>query len=96
MVKTTRSTQPKPDQTIHTLKIWPQYFAQVRKYKKNFELRFNDRDFQVGDILRLVEFDPANQKFTGEVEYRPIAYILKGNDAEIFGLKQGYCILSFV
>ena len=45
--------------TTHDLKTWPEYFHQILARKKTFELRLNDRDFQVGDTLRLIEFDPC-------------------------------------
>ena len=35
----------------HDLKILPQYFEAVIKGRKKFELRKNDRDFNVGCIL---------------------------------------------
>lgn len=37
----------------HELKLDIQYFDDVKSGKKNFEIRKNDRDFQVGDILEL-------------------------------------------
>lgn len=37
----------------HDLKLDIKYFDDVKSGKKNFEIRKNDRDFQVGDILEL-------------------------------------------
>lgn len=45
---------------IHNLKTWPEYFRAVRNREKTFELRFNDRDFKVGDVLLLQEFNPCH------------------------------------
>lgn len=42
----------------HTLKTWPQYFQAVERGDKTFEIRQNDRGFEVGDELELIEFDP--------------------------------------
>lgn len=42
----------------HTLKIWPQYYCRVADGSKTFEVRENDRGFQNGDIVELIEFDP--------------------------------------
>lgn len=38
---------------IHELKLDIKYFDEVKRGKKNFEIRKNDRDFMVGDILEL-------------------------------------------
>ena len=62
----------------HDLKTWPEYFQAVRDGRKPFELRFNDRDFQVGDILNLQEFEPMTQAFTGETERVVVSYVLAG------------------
>lgn len=41
----------------HELKLDIKYFDDVRSGKKNFEIRKNDRDYQVGDILELKAWD---------------------------------------
>lgn len=43
----------------HDLKTWPEYFEALIERKKPFELRQNDRNFQVDDILNLQEFRPC-------------------------------------
>ncbi|WP_195916669.1 DUF3850 domain-containing protein [Lactococcus petauri] len=40
----------------HELKLDVKYFDEVKNGTKNFEIRMNDRDFQVGDILELKAF----------------------------------------
>jgi hypothetical protein len=52
--------------TRHELKTWPKYFAAVRSGQKRFEIRRNDREFKVGDILVLREFDPEDDAYTGQ------------------------------
>ncbi len=42
----------------HELKIWPQYYARVADGSKTFEVRKNDRNFQMGDTVELRYFDP--------------------------------------
>ena len=51
---------------IHNLKTWPEYFKLMIEGKKTFELRKNDRDFQVGDRLDLLEYNPDTQEYTGK------------------------------
>lgn len=40
----------------HHLKILPEYFEEVIAGKKPFEIRFNDRNFKVGDRVELREY----------------------------------------
>lgn len=40
----------------HELKLDTRYFNGVKSGKKNFEIRRNDRDFQIGDILELKKY----------------------------------------
>ena len=42
---------------IHELKVWPVFFAKFPD--KRVEIRKNDRDFKVGDVLNLREYDPG-------------------------------------
>ncbi|WP_414730659.1 DUF3850 domain-containing protein [Bacillus badius] len=37
----------------HDLKIWTEYFQEVQKGNKNFEIRKKDRNFKVGDTIFL-------------------------------------------
>lgn len=75
----------------HNLKILPQYFKAVIDGIKKFELRKNDRDYQVGDCIFLNEFDGTN--YTGNSLPVMITYILKGGQ---YGLEEEYAILSIV
>jgi ASC-1-like (ASCH) protein len=60
---------------IHKLKIQPEYFQAVCSKKKSFEIRNNDRDFQVGDTLQLQEWLYDTQEYTGRVVERKVTYI---------------------
>lgn len=75
----------------HELKILPEYYKAVLKGKKKFELRKNDRDYEVGDRLILNEYD--GEKYTGEFVIKNITYIFKGGS---YGLEEGYVILSIM
>lgn len=79
-------------QTTHELKILPQYFEAVKNGSKRFELRKDDRNYQVGDLLILKEFDGTD--YTGnELGAFLVTYILR-NCSE-YGLQDGYCIIGF-
>lgn len=43
----------------HDLKTWTEYFQAVKSGDKTFEIRENDRNFKVGDVLLLREFIPC-------------------------------------
>ena len=73
---------------IHELKITPKYFEKVLSKEKTFEFRYNDRNYQVGDILNLKEYD--NGTYTGRETNVEITYILQ----EFEGLQPDYAILS--
>ena len=42
----------------HHLKCWPEFFEPICEGTKNFEIRRNDRDYEVGDLLILEEWAP--------------------------------------
>ncbi len=75
---------------IHELKILEEYFNEVRMGNKTFEVRLNDRNFQVGDFLLLKEFDPDREIYSGSEILCKVTYIL---DSPIF-LKSGYIIMA--
>lgn len=76
----------------HDLKILPKYYDDVMMEKKCFELRLNDRDYQVGDIFLLREYIPE-YGYTGRWYVNTIQYVLK--DCPEYGLKDGYCIFGW-
>jgi len=49
----------------HELKCWSEFFHPVASGIKPFEVRLNDRDFQPGDTLRLMEYVPEHG-YTGD------------------------------
>lgn len=61
------------ERKTHELKILPEYFTAVVSGIKRFEIRKNDRGYNVGDILRLNEYE--NGKYTGNVHVVEITYI---------------------
>ena len=79
---------------VHELKTWEPWFAAMTSGEKCFELRKNDRGFMAGHELLLREYDPQSQTYSGRTLRRKISYVLSGSEAEAFGLKPGYCIMS--
>lgn len=75
---------------IHELKTWPEFFEPVFQGKKNFELRFDDRRFEVGDELHLREYVPATNEYTGREVRKLVSCILKNNRR----MADGYVIMS--
>jgi hypothetical protein len=53
-------------------KIWPEFFERVRTRKKNFEFRLADFTIAAGDKLRLREWDPKKNAYTGRVLTRTV------------------------
>jgi len=60
------------------LKSWPEFFEPLIAGKKTFDLRRNDRDFNVGDRLRFLEWNPDTKEYTGRECERNIVYMIYG------------------
>ena len=86
-----QTSNPRLHQT-HELKIWPGCFAAVKAGSKPFDVRENDRNFQVGDMLTLREFEPASEQYTGKSITRWVSYVLQGG---VFGIQPDWCVLGF-
>ncbi len=76
---------------VHEIKSEQPYYDLVREGIKKFEVRFNDRNYEVGDVLHLQEF--VNGKFTSNwIEVGPIQYIFRGGD---FGIENSYIVMNW-
>jgi uncharacterized protein YqfB (UPF0267 family) len=88
----------KREQTVHELKCWPQFFEAIAAGQKRHDLRHaSDREFQVGDQLRLREFDPVIQRYTGREQFVEVTYITSIDQPCALSesaLHVGFCILS--
>ena len=84
----------------HELKTDPGVFNAVARFDKTFEIRKDDRGFEQGDMLHLRQTEHTGRAmaagsplvYTGRECYAKITHILHG---PIYGLKQGWVILSF-
>lgn len=74
---------------IHELKTINPYFDDVFYNRKNFEVRKNDRDYKVGDRLKLIEHDSnvARPRYV----LKDIQYILPGGQ---YGIDPEYVVLG--
>lgn len=81
----------------HVLKTDHVVFQDVLDGNKTFEIRFNDRGYQVGDlvVLKETEFTGEQMKsgqplvYTGREIQKRISYVLSG-----YGLHEGWVILG--
>ena len=75
---------------IHDLKTIPEIWDKVDAREKNFEVRFDDRGYKVGDILRL--FRSTSPDFQKEnFIHRRVTYILQGGQ---FGIEPDYVVMG--
>jgi len=73
----------------HELKTLRKYFIAVGSGDKTFEVRKNDRDYKIGDILILQEYN--NMAYTGTTIDCVITYILTDDSGYVL---PGYAIMS--
>lgn len=88
--------------TEHILKLNERYYEAVANGIKKFEIRKADRDFKVGDTLRLRKIESEHKYFTdadlnksktcNEIIVK-VLYILYHNDFPD-GIPEGYCVMS--
>jgi hypothetical protein len=64
------------ERTTHEVKSWPQYFQPMLDGIKTHDMRNKlDRDYKVGDLMLLKEFDPFKGLYTGRQQLFEITYI---------------------
>lgn len=81
----------------HELKIEQQYFIHINEGKKTFEIRKNDRDFQVGDTISFLPLENESYSYPEQLRQEKIkpcfvwiiTYVHQG-----FGVNQSYCVLG--
>lgn len=74
---------------IHELKTLPKFFEAQLKGIKKFEVRFNNRDYKIGDILVLQEYSQT-RGYTGKYLHVEITYVLN----ETNYCKEGFVVLG--
>ena len=77
---------------IHKLKLNAKYYEDSKRGIKTFEIRKNDRDYKIGDVLELREYIEDIRGlgyYTENVHWKIITYIL---DDDLY-LAPGYVCL---
>jgi hypothetical protein len=94
-----------PRACTHTLKSWHKQFVEVLLGRKTYELRRNDRDFNVGDRIVLVEVearpDGSTLETGRELEARVISMLENpggplppDSPPWLAGLASGWCVMG--
>lgn len=75
----------------HNLKLRMDFCDDVLRGKKTFEIRYNDRGYQTGDLIKFKAVDNKGNYIPNIIENRfyKITYILSG-----WGLKNSYVALG--
>lgn len=84
-------------------KILPEYFQDILDGKKKYEIRLNDFNIEVGDMLVLEEWtsaDPKIRQATGRVLEKEVSYLKKFKLRDLWWSKEdikekGFQIISF-
>lgn len=74
---------------MHIIKLHTRYMEAVNQGQKNFEVRYNDRDYQVGDLLVMYEVDNQGCIRNG-LAVKEITYVLESFEA----LKSDWVVLG--
>ena len=79
------------DKTVHELKIQEKFADAVYVGDKTFELRYNDRGYQKGDLIKFTAVDEMSLKTYHPINYLlyEITYVING-----WGLKEEYVALA--
>ena len=83
--------------SIHELKTWPETFNATLSGSKTFEYRKDDRGYEIGDLLKLLEFVPERSQYqvehgyTGRMITKRVTYVLRGGH---FGVPEGYAVMG--
>jgi hypothetical protein len=78
----------------HELKVWPEFFEALADGSKPFEVRRDDRAYEVGDWLHLREWKHPDDRYTGRELHRQVTYVLRPHLPGQFGLRAGFVVLG--
>lgn len=66
----------------HELKSWVGLFEPLFNGSKTHDIRVLDREYKIGDICWVREFEPITRKYTGRSLYYQITYITSSKHQE--------------
>ena len=82
----------------HELKSWTGLFDPIYTGAKTHDVRVMDREFKVGDVCLLREYEPTTRTYTGREVFVRITYITSSKHQECafspFALHSASAILS--
>jgi hypothetical protein len=76
---------------VHELKTVKPHFSAVWSKIKRMEIRNNDRNFQLGDVLHMREYDLDKKEYSGRYMLVDVIHILPGGQ---FGIHPDHCVMS--
>lgn len=76
---------------IHEVKTWPEPFQAIIDGLKTFDVRLNDRHYELDDLLCHKEFDPVKGEYTGRTAVTNVKYVQPGGQ---FGVDSRCVVLS--
>jgi ribosomal protein S17 len=80
-------------------KVWPKYFQKILVGVKKFEVRLNDFECNIGDVLVLREWDPEKKEYTGREIEKDVSYVARTKGLEFWSKedidKHGFQIIGF-
>ena len=76
----------------HNLKTWPAQFHDVKYGLKRFEIRKNDRDYQVGNLLLLQELNPDTRIYSGDECLVVVDYVM--TEFPCHAVLDGFAVMS--
>lgn len=74
----------------HTLKSHRKPFQDLWDGLRTFDVRSNDRNYEVGDSIMLQEYDGDKHEYTDRIIGAKITYMLQGE----WGLPSNVCVLG--
>ncbi len=83
----------KGEQRAHALKVDSLHFKDLSRGVKTFEVRLNDREYKIGDLLLLFDYDTEQERYKVNFMVRRVSYILNGGQ---YGIESKYVVMALI